>query len=224
LTRDTASSAAGWQSRAIDATFRRRIKREGTVPEDAAIVVTPAANPAGLGLVAFGLTTVLLSLVNAGVLPAGGEGVVIPLALAFGGLMQIFAGAFEFKLGNTFGMTAFLSYGAFWWWFAFLLLFAHNHWIDISAAGPTVGVALLLWGVLTLYLWISTFRLPKILFLVFLTLWVTFGLLGVGAITANTQFTHLGGWLGIVCGTLAMYGSFGIVTNATFGRTVVPLG
>ena len=105
------------------------------MPEDAAIVVTPAANPAGLGLVAFGLTTVLLSLVNAGVLPAGGEGVVIPLALAFGGLMQIFAGAFEFKLGNTFGMTAFLSYGAFWWWFAFLLLFAHNHWIDISAAG-----------------------------------------------------------------------------------------
>jgi len=194
------------------------------VPEDAAIVVTPAANPAGLGLVAFGLTTVLLSLVNAGVLPSGGEGVVIPLALAFGGLMQIFAGAFEFKLGNTFGMTAFLSYGAFWWWFAFLLLFAHNHWIDISAAGPTVGVALLLWGVLTLYLWISTFRLPKILFLVFLTLWVTFGLLGVGAITANAQLTHLGGWLGIICGTLAMYGSFGIVTNATFGRTVVPLG
>jgi uncharacterized protein len=193
------------------------------VPEDAAIVVTPA-NPAGLGLVAFGLTTVLLSLVNAGVLPPGGEGVVIPLALAFGGLMQIFAGAFEFKLGNTFGMTAFLSYGAFWWWFAFLLLFAHNHWIDISAAGPTVGVALLLWGVLTLYLWISTFRLPKILFLVFLTLWVTFGLLGVGAITANAQLTHLGGWLGIVCGTLAMYGSFGMVTNATFGRTVVPLG
>jgi uncharacterized protein len=224
LTRDNASSNPGWQTRAIGATFRRRIKREGTVPEDAAIVVTPAANPAGLGLVAFGLTTVLLSLVNAGVLPAGGEGVVIPLALAFGGLMQIFAGAFEFKLGNTFGMTAFLSYGAFWWWFAFLLLFAHNHWIDISAAGPTVGVALLLWGVLTLYLWISTFRLPRILFLIFLTLWVTFGLLGVGAITANVQLAHLGGWFGIMCGTLAMYGSFGIVTNATFARTVVPLG
>jgi succinate-acetate transporter protein len=224
LTRDNASSNPGWQTRAIGATFRRRIKREGTVPEDAAIVVTPAANPAGLGLVAFGLTTVLLSLVNAGVLPAGGEGVVIPLALAFGGLMQIFAGAFEFKLGNTFGMTAFLSYCAFWWWFAFLLLFAHNHWIDISAAGPTVGVALLLWGVLTLYLWISTFRLPRILFLIFLTLWVTFGLLGVGAITANVQLAHLGGWFGIMCGTLAMYGSFGIVTNATFARTVVPLG
>jgi succinate-acetate transporter protein len=188
------------------------------------VVVVPVANPAALGLVAFGLTTVLLSLVNAGALPAGGEPVVIPLALAFGGLMQIFAGAFEFKLGNTFGMTAFLSYGAFWWWFAFLLLFAHNHLIDISAAGPTVGVALLLWGVLTLYLWISTLRLSKVVFLVFLTLWVTFALLGIGAIRADAGLTHAGGWLGVVCGALAIYGSFAIVTNSVFGRTVVPAG
>src|SRR5947209_12069147 len=172
------------------------------------VVVVPVANPAALGLVAFGRTTVLLSLINAGVLPAGGEPVVIPLALAFGGLMQIFAGAFEFKLGNTFGMTAFLSYGAFWWWFAFLLLFAHNHLIDISAAGPTVGVALLLWGVLTLYLWISTLRLSKVVFLVFLTLWVTFALLGLGAIRADAGLTHAGGWLGVLCGALAIYGSF----------------
>src|SRR5207245_8730396 len=111
------------------------------------VVVVPVANPAALGLVAFGLTTVLLSLINAGVLPAGGEPVVIPLALAFGGLMQIFAGAFEFRLGNTFGMTAFLSYGAFWWWFAFLLLFAQNYLLDIFAAGTTVGVVPMLWGV-----------------------------------------------------------------------------
>lgn len=184
----------------------------------------PVADPAALGLVAFGLTTVLLSLINAGVLPKGGEPVVLPLALAFGGLMQIFAGAFEFKLGNTFGMTAFLSYGAFWWWFAMLLLFAGNHWIDISAAGPTIGVALLLWGVLTLYLWIATFRLPKTVFLIFLTLWVTFALLGVGAIQGNAGLSQLGGWLGLVCGCLALYRSFGIVTNSTFGRSVIPLG
>ena len=188
------------------------------------VVSVPVANPAALGLVAFGLTTVLLSLINAGILPAGGEPVVIPLALAFGGLMQIFAGAFEFRLGNTFGMTAFLSYGAFWWWFAFLLLFAHNHWIDISGAGPTVGAALLLWGVLTLYLWISTFRLPKILFLIFPTLWVTFALLGLGAIRSDPSLSHAGGWLGLICGSLALYGSFGLVTNEVFGRTLVPLG
>ena len=184
----------------------------------------PAANPAALGLVGFGLTTVLLSLINAGVLPAGGEGVVIPLALAYGGFIQIVAGLFEFRVGNTFGMTAFLSYGAVWWWFALLLIFAHIGVIDISKAGPTVGVALLLWGVLTLYLWIGTFRLPRILFAIFLTLWITFGLLGMGAIQAAPALTHAGGWLGLVCGSLAMYGSFGLVTNATWGRTVIPLG
>lgn len=189
-----------------------------------ASVTVPPANPAALGLVAFGLTTVLLSLINAGVLPAGGEPVVLPLALTFGGLMQIIAGLAEFRVANTFGATAFCSYGAFWWWFALLLLFAGNGVIDISKAGATVGVALLLWGVLTLYLWIGTFRLSRVLFAIFLTLWVTFLLLGLGSMTGNTSLTHLGGWLGLICGSLAMYGSFGIVTNTTFGRTVVPLG
>jgi succinate-acetate transporter protein len=191
---------------------------------DTATTPAPAANPAALGLIAFGLTTVLLSLINAGVLPKGGEPVVIPLALTFGGLIQLFAGAFEFKLGNTFGMTAFFSYGAFWWWFALLLLFAGNGVIDLSGAGPTVGVALLLWGVLTLYLWVSTFRLTRLLFLIFLTLWVTFGLLGLGAIQGNAALSQLGGWLGLVCGSLAIYGSFALVTNATFGRAVLPIG
>jgi uncharacterized protein len=182
------------------------------------------ANPAGLGLVAFGLTTVLLSLVNAGLLPAAGAGVVIPLALAFGGLMQIFAGAFEFRLGNTFGTTAFLAYGAFWWWFAGLLLLGHAGAIDLAGAGSTIGVALLLWGVFTLYMWISTFRQPRILFAIFLTLWITFFLLGLGDATGTPVLNRAGGWLGLVCGALAMYGSFGFVTNATFGRDVVPLG
>jgi succinate-acetate transporter protein len=184
----------------------------------------PAANPAALGLVGFGLTTVLLSLINAGVLPPGGAGVVIPLALAYGGFIQIVAGLLEFRVGNTFGMTAFLSYGAFWWWFALLLLFAHEGTIDLSKAGATVGVALLLWGLLTLYLWIGTFRLPRILFAIFLTLWITFLLLGLGDVMKSEALSHAGGWLGLLCGLLAIYGSFGIVTNATWGRTVIPLG
>jgi succinate-acetate transporter protein len=192
------------------------------MPEPAA--AAPTANPAALGLVGFGLTTVLLSLINAGVLPVGGEGVVIPLALAYGGFIQILAGLLEFRLGNTFGMTAFLSYGAFWWWFAFLLLFAHQGMIDLSGAGPTVGVALLLWGLLTLCLWVSTFRLPRILFAIFLTLWITFLLLGLGGVLGAPTLSRLGGWLGLVCGSLAIYGSFGLVTNATWGRAVIPLG
>jgi len=191
---------------------------------DEAVIAVPVANPAALGLVAFGLTTVLLSLINAGVLPAAGGDVVIPLALVFGGLMQIFAGVFEFKLGNTFGMTAFFSYGAFWWWHGLMLLLAHSHLIDISQAGPSIGVGVLLYGVLTLCLWISTFKLAKIIFSIFLTLWVTFALLGFGFIYGDQGLVHAGGWLGMVCGSLAMYGSFAIVTNSVFGRNVVPVG
>lgn len=184
----------------------------------------PQANPAALGLVGFGLTTVLLSLINAGLLPVGGEPVVFPLALAFGGTAQMIAGIMEYKVGNTFGATAFTAYGAFWWWFALLLLFAGNHVIDISAAGPTVGAALLLWGLFTFGLWIGTFKLPKLLFLIFLTLWIAFLLLGLGSVLAMPMLHTLGGYDGILCGLMAMYGSFAITTNTTFGRTVIPVG
>ncbi len=184
----------------------------------------PAANPAALGLVGFGMTTVLLSLTNAGVLPAGGEAVVIPLALTYGGLIQIIAGLLEFRMGNTFGMTAFLSYGAFWWWFALLGILAKLGLIELSGAGPTVGVTLILWGVLTLYLTISAFRLSWALFAVFMTLWVTLLLLGLAAAMKAPAMQVAGGYLGVVCGALAMYGSFAITANSVFGRVVAPLG
>jgi uncharacterized protein len=182
------------------------------------------ANPAPLGLVGFGLTTVMLSLVNAGVLPHGGEQAVLPLALAYGGLIQIIAGLLEFRTGNTFGTTAFLSYGAFWWWFALLIMLGHDGVLDLSQAGSTIAVTLLVWGVFTLYMWVGTFKLSKALWWVFLTLWVTFFLLGLGALLGMHTLSVLGGWLGLICGLLAMYTSFGLVTNATFGRAVIPLG
>lgn len=182
------------------------------------------ANPAPLGLIGFGLTTVLLSSVNAGLLPPAGEPVVIPLAMAFGGTAQIIAGIMEFRTGNVFGATAFTSYGAFWWWFALLILLGGNKLLDLSGAGSAVGVCLLLWGVFTFGLWISTFRLSRLVFLVFLTLWIAFFLLGAGAVLANPMLHMLGGWVGLVCGALAMYGSFALVTNATYGREVAPIG
>jgi uncharacterized protein len=181
-------------------------------------------NPAPLGLIGFGLTTVILSLINAGVLPHAGESVVIPLALAYGGLIQMIAGILEFKTGNTFGVVAFLSYGAFWWWFALLLLFGGNGLIDLTGAESTVAATLLAWGVFTLYMWIPTFRLNRALWLVFLTLWITFFLLGFGALLHTPWLSHAGGWLGIVCGSLAAYTSFALVTNTTMGEAVLPIG
>jgi succinate-acetate transporter protein len=181
-------------------------------------------NPAPLGLIGFGLTTVILSLINAGVLPHAGESVVIPLALAYGGLIQMIAGILEFKTGNTFGVVAFLSYGAFWWWFALLLLFAGNGLIDLEGAESTVAATLLAWGVFTLYMWIPTFRLNRALWLVFLTLWITFFLLGFGSLFQVTWLSHAGGWTGIASGCLAAYTSFALVTNTTMGEVVLPTG
>jgi hypothetical protein len=163
------------------------------------------ANPAPLGLIGFGSTTIILSLINAGLLPKGGEPVVLPLAFAFGGLIQIIAGMMEFRTGNTFGMVAFLSYGAFWWWFASLVLLGSH-------------------GVFTLYMWVATFRLSKALWWVFLTLWITFFLLGFGDLLAAPAVSRAGGWVGLLCGLLAMYTSFALVTNSTFGKTVLPIG
>ena len=182
------------------------------------------ANPAPLGLVGFGVTTVLLSSINAGLLPAAGEPVVIPLAMAFGGTAQLIAGIMEFKTGNVFGATAFTAYGAFWWWFALLILLGGNHILDLSGAGSAIGVCLLLWGVFTLGLWVSTFRLSRLLFLIFTTLWIAFFLLGLGALLPSPGLHTAGGWVGLVCGAMAMYGSFALVTNATYGREVVPVG
>jgi uncharacterized protein len=182
------------------------------------------ANPAPLGLVGFGLTTVILSLINAGVLPPGGEQVVIPLALAYGGTIQIIAGLLEFRTGNTFGQVAFLSYGAFWYWFALLVLLGGHGVLDLSHAGSTINVTLIGWGVFTLYMWIATFKLVRALWWIFLTLWVTFFLLGFGGLLGAPTLGLCGGWLGLVCGLLAMYLSFALVTNSVFGRTAVPVG
>lgn len=188
---------------------------------------TERGDPAPLGLVGFGLTTVLLSIVNAGLLPStAGTIVVIPLAMAFGGTIQFFAGLLEFRNGNTFGTVAFTSYGAFWWWFALLEFFGLNGLLDTSAQGFTsaVGVALILWGVFTLYMWVGTFRLNWGLWSVFLTLWITFFLLGFGDFLGSDGLYAAGGYIGILCGALAMYVSFAEVTNWSFGRTVLPLG
>jgi succinate-acetate transporter protein len=179
------------------------------------------ANPAPLGLVGFGLTTVVLSSINAGLLSRDALPAVVPLAFAFGGLAQILAGFMEFKNGNTFGTVAFTSYGLFWWWFAFLQWTVGAGWIK-PPAPVGLGVILLMWGVFTLYMWVSTFRSNLALWSVFLLLWITFFLLAGGDLGLGTG--RLGGWIGLACGLTAMYVSIAEVTNGTFGRRVLPLG
>ena len=172
------------------------------------------ADPAPLGLAGFGITTCILSLINAGITNAAAIGVVLGLALAYGGVTQLFAGMWEFRKGNTFGATAFSSYGAFWLSFYFIV-----------KAAPTAGVGLFLFffGVLTLYLWIGSFYLNRVTFLVFLFLTITFFLLALhdfGVLSSAVP----GGWFGEITGLLALYGSAAGVVNATAGKVVLPTG
>lgn len=183
---------------------------------------TPHANPAPLGLFGFALTTVILSLLNANLLPDAGVDVVIPLALAFGGTLQLLACVMAFRIGSTFETLAFGSYGAFWWWFGLLELFAVVGWLDVHTA--TVGVTLVAMGAFTTYMWVGTFRLNWALWAVFGTLAVTFYLLGVGDWLGVEWLVVTGGYVGVLTALLAAYTSAAEVLNETFGERRVPLG
>jgi uncharacterized protein len=182
---------------------------------------TKYANPAPLGLFGFGLTTCVLSAINAGLLPHEAVSVVVPLAFAYGGVAQIIAGVLEFKTGNTFGMVAFTSYGLFWWWFALLNWSIGAGWLKAPPASAG-GTVLLMWGIFTLLLWIVTFRSSKAVWSIFLLLWVTFVLLAAGDFGFSTG--KLGGYLGVLTGIDAILVGFIQLLNATAGREVIQLG
>jgi succinate-acetate transporter protein len=176
------------------------------------------ANPAPLGLAGFAFTTWMLSMINAGWYPATGMQLVLALAFAYGGTAQLVAGALEFPRGNTFGTTAFFSYGAFWWSFAIFVLFFGG-----KAPAPFVGWYLFVWGIFTFYMWIGTFRLDTALQLVFLALWLTFVLLALGT-WGITFLSKVGGYVGLITAILAFYASAAQVINEAHGHVVLPMG
>lgn len=184
------------------------------------------ANPGPLGLAGFGLTTIVLSSINAGLLPREAVAAVVPLAFAYGGVAQIIAGILEFRTGNTFGMVAFTSYGLFWWWFAFLQWTIGAGWLK----GPppsAIAVVLLAWGIFTFLLWLVTFRSNRAVWSIFLLLWITFFFLAFGDfgyMIGSLRCGIIGGWLGLLTGIDALLVAFIEVLNASWGRTVISLG
>jgi succinate-acetate transporter protein len=180
------------------------------------------ADPAPLGLAGFALTTFVLSMFNAGLVDAKGEPIVLGLALAYGGVAQLLAGMWEFTKGNTFGATAFSSYGAFWisFW-AYVTFFATK--IPEGNRGSAVGLYLIAWGIFTTYMWVASFRTTAAVNLVFLLLAITFFVLGIGDAVGNDTISKLGGWLGLATAVAAWYASFAGVTNFTFGRELLPV-
>jgi uncharacterized protein len=203
----------------------RTTNGEGVVPEHRGVMppVAPAiADPAPLGLAAFALTTFVLSFFNAGLVSDKGVPVVLGLALAYGGIAQLLAGMWEFRNNNTFGATAFTSYGAFWISF-FVLEQFHTAKIPAANLGAAVGLYLIAWGIFTTYMWVASFRVSVAVNLVFLLLAVTFIVLGIGEANGTESLVKAGGWLGIATAIVAWYASFASVTNKTFGRIVLPV-
>lgn len=178
------------------------------------------ANPAPLGLAGFALTTLILSLVNSGLVTGSSLAVVVALALAYGGLGQLIAGWWEFKNANTFGAVAFSSYGAFWLSYAaFVIIFQGKD------AGNVVAWYLLGWGLFTFYMWIASIKGNRVVMVVFLLLWITFVVLAAGAFNnaaAGSGLTQIGGYLGLLTAIAAFYGSARGVINEGWGSPILP--
>lgn len=178
------------------------------------------ANPAPLGLLGFGLTTVLLNLHNAGFFDL--NSMILAMGIAYGGIAQIIASAMEYKKGNTFATVAFGSYGLFWWTLVLLIILPKLGLAEVS--DPTSMAAyLFMWGVFTMVMFIGTLKLTRGLQVIFLSLTVLFFLLALGDITGNSSITIIAGYEGIFTGASAIYVGLAEVLNETYGRKVVPV-
>lgn len=177
---------------------------------------TKIANPAPLGLLGFGMTTVLLSLHNAGAIPL--DGVILAMGVFVGGIAQILAGVMEYRNGNTFGSVAFTLYGMFWLCFVAI----KTNVFDLGSSGDTMGSFCLVWGILTLFLFVGTLKGRRSLQFVFITLAITFFVLTAADFSGVEVITQVAGVIGLVCGAAAMYTAFAEVLAEQHGRELLP--
>lgn len=180
------------------------------------------ANPGPLGLLGFGMTTVLLNLHNAGLTPL--SIVIIAMGLALGGLAQIIAGIQELKLGNTFGGTAFTAYGLFWWSLVIIWVNPLADVVGIEGSDEiSMGFYLLLWCLFTLFMFIGTLKHNRATQVVFGSLTILFLLLSLANFTGSHHIHTAAGIVGIICGLSAIYNAMGQIVNAEYGKVVLPL-
>jgi len=179
------------------------------------------ANPAPLGLCAFGMTTVLLNLHNSGIIEM--NSMILSMGIFYGGLAQVIAGVIESKKNNTFGLTAFTSYGFFWLSLVGIFAIAKFGWAP-APSHSAMAAYLIIWGIFTLFLFFGTLKLNRALQFVFATLVILFFLLAADHITGNKSIAKFAGFEGIVCGASAIYAGMANVLNDVYGKTVLPLG
>lgn len=179
------------------------------------------ANPAPLGLIAFGMTTVLLNFHNAGFYAL--NTMILAMGIFYGGLAQVIAGILEWKKNNTFGATAFTSYGLFWLSLVALIVLPSKTGIA-AADGHAMAAYLALWGLFTFGLFIGTLRLSRALQFVFLTLTILFVLLAYAEFAGAAAVGKIAGYEGIICGASAIYTGLALLLNEVYGDIVLPVG
>ena len=185
------------------------------------ILIDCTANPAPLGLMGFGMTTVLLNLHNTGLIALGS--MILAMGIFYGGLAQILAGIMEWKKGNTFGMTAFTSYGLFWLSLVGLLILPELG-IGEATDGTAMGYFLLMWGLFTFIMFFGALRINRATQFVFASLALLFFTLALGDFTGISDITTVAGVIGIVCGSSAIYTALAMVLNGIFKKDFLPLG
>jgi succinate-acetate transporter protein len=195
------------------------LQRAGVMAET--VIRDTTANPAPLGLMGFGLTTVLLNLHNAGFIKLGS--MILAMGLCYGGVAQIIAGMMEWRKKNTFGTVAFISYGFFWLSLVGLIVMPRFGLADASDH-TAMAAYLFVWGLFTLVLLIATLRMSRALVVVFSSLTILFALLGFADATGNEALTRLAGFEGLFCGLSAMYVGAAQILNEVYQRKVLPLG
>ncbi len=199
--------------------------RTETAPASVAAGGWVPANPAPLGLMAFGTTTFVLSMMNANLVSFSKNlPVVLGMAIAFGGLGQFVAGMWEFRTGNTFGAVAFTAYGAFWISFYFLVQVQLPAIAKGGDAGAALGLYLWAWGIFTGVMFLCSFAAARAVSVVFILLTATFVLLGIGNSGGDTSIIHIGGFVGLATAAAAVYTAAGEIMASAYGRDVVPLG
>ena len=180
-----------------------------------------SANPAPLGLLGFGMTTVLLNIHNAGFFEM--NSMIFGMGIFYGGIAQIIAGIMESKKNNSFGFTAFISYGFFWLTLVGLLVMPKLGWIA-PASQISMAYYLAMWGIFTFFLFIGTFKISRALQVVFGTLVILFFMLAYGDATGNAEIKMYAGYEGIFCGASAIYTGMASLLNEVYGKEVLPIG
>ena len=196
-------------------------KEEPRVSETLVKVEDFTANPAPLGLMAFGMTTVLLNLHNAGIFNLGT--MILAMGIFYGGIAQIIAGIMEWKKNNTFGTVAFISFGSFWLTLVALLVMPHMGWGTAPETSAMVAY-LSMWGFFTAIMFVGTLKLNRALQVIFGTLIILFFLLAVAEATGSILIKHIAGYEGLICGFSAIYLSLAQIWNELYIRNVVPIG